>query len=50
MGEIENQSFLLGDKITAEQKEFFSRNGYIVFKNFVFEENIELFKSEMKYP
>ena len=48
MGKIETQLFSLGDKITAEQSTFFNKNGYIVFKNFVPKDEVELFKSEMK--
>lgn len=45
---IENKTFTMGDTIMAEQLDFFNKNGYIVFKNFLKKETVNLFLSEMK--
>ncbi len=48
MGKIEKTAFYLGEEITPEQSTFFDKNGFIVFKNFLNRENVQLFLSEMK--
>ena len=48
MGRIEDKTFTMGDSILAEQLAFFNKNGYIVFKNFLEKETVNLFLNEMK--
>jgi len=40
MGNSVYQRFTLGEIITAEQQEFFNKNGFIHFKNFIKEETV----------
>ncbi len=47
-GKIENKYFTLGSEITAEQLEFFDKNGYILFKGFIAREKTDELKAEMK--
>ncbi|WP_298392179.1 phytanoyl-CoA dioxygenase family protein [Hydrotalea sp.] len=42
-----NSNFKLGDTITEEQKEFFDKNGVIVFRNFLTQEMISLYLNEL---
>ncbi|MDE3124020.1 MAG: phytanoyl-CoA dioxygenase family protein [Bacteroidota bacterium] len=42
-----NSSFKLGDTITEEQKEFFDKNGVIVFRNFLTPEKVSLYLNEL---
>lgn len=39
-------NFTLGEEITEEQKQFFDKQGFIVFKNFISRENVNLFIQE----
>lgn len=48
MGKIEQQTFTLGDAISQEQLDFFDKNGFIVFKNFLSKDVTDHFKNEMK--
>ncbi len=48
MGKIEQKYFTLGEEITSEQLDFFDRNGFIVFKNFLSKEQTGHFKNEIK--
>ncbi len=48
MGSIEDKTFTLSDSILDEQFSFFNKNGYIVFKNFLSKETVNLFLAEMK--
>ena len=48
MAKIEQQYFTLGDEISPEQLDFFHKNGFIVFKQFLSKEVTGHFKNEMK--
>jgi phytanoyl-CoA hydroxylase len=48
MGKIDQQHFTLGTDITADQQDYFNRNGFIRFRNFLSKEQVELCKNEMK--
>ncbi|MEP6675296.1 MAG: phytanoyl-CoA dioxygenase family protein [Ferruginibacter sp.] len=47
MSRIVTEHFTLGAEITDQQLSFFNKNGYILFKNFLNKEAVELFKKEM---
>jgi phytanoyl-CoA hydroxylase len=47
MSRIEKTYFTLGSEITQEQLDFFDKNGYILFKNFLSKQTTDLYKSEM---
>ncbi|RTL53397.1 MAG: phytanoyl-CoA dioxygenase [Sphingobacteriales bacterium] len=42
-----NSNFKLGDTITVEQKEFFDKNGVIVFRNFLTPKKVSLYLNEL---
>ena len=46
MSKIDLPPFTLGETITPEQRQFFTKNGVIVFRNFIRPETIQLFISE----
>jgi phytanoyl-CoA hydroxylase len=48
MSKLNTVSFTLQDSLTQEQVDFFDKNGFIVFNNFIDKDSIELFKSEAK--
>ena len=41
-------TFQLYDMLTEEQKSFFNKNGFILFKNFISKENVALFINEIE--
>ena len=47
MSKINVPDFVLGEKLTAEQLEFFKKNGVILFRNFIPKEKVALFISEI---
>ncbi len=47
MSKITLPPFTLGETITAEQRQFFNKNGVIVFRNFINPETVRLFISEV---
>jgi ectoine hydroxylase-related dioxygenase (phytanoyl-CoA dioxygenase family) len=46
MKKIDCPGFILGEKLTSEQLEFFDKNGVIIFRNFIPKETVKLFISE----
>jgi phytanoyl-CoA hydroxylase len=42
------KTFTLGDKLTEEQKEYFQKYGVIQFKNFINQDTVKLFISELE--
>lgn len=48
MVKFENKTFTLGEKLTDEQKEYFRKYGIIQFKNFINQDTIKLFISELQ--
>jgi phytanoyl-CoA hydroxylase len=47
MKKLECPEFILGEKLTEEQFEYFDKNGVILFRNFLNPETVELFKQEL---
>ena len=47
MSKINVPNFVLGEKLTAEQLDFFKINGVILFRNFITREKVNLFISEV---
>jgi phytanoyl-CoA hydroxylase len=47
MSKINDPGFVLGEKLTAEQLDFFNKNGFIIFKNFISRATVDLFISEI---
>src|SRR6201999_645550 len=47
MKKFEAPDFVLGEKITEEQFNFFDKYGVIIFRNFLNSETVELFKKEL---
>ena len=48
MVKFENKTFTLGEKLTDEQKEYFRKYGIIQFKNFINQDTVKLFISELQ--
>ncbi|MBP6386095.1 MAG: phytanoyl-CoA dioxygenase family protein [Pseudarcicella sp.] len=48
MTKFEYKTFILGDKLTDEQKKYFEKYGVIQFKNFLNKETVQLFINEAK--
>ena len=48
MVKFENKTFTLGEKLTDEQKEYFRKYGIIHLKNFINQDTIKLFISELQ--
>lgn len=46
MKKIDCPDFILGEKLTEEQMDFFDTNGVIIFRNFIPKETVQLFISE----
>src|ERR1700684_2301141 len=46
MKKIDCPGFILEETLTAEQLDFFDRNGVVIFRNFIPEEKVKLFISE----
>ena len=46
MKKIDCPDFILGEKVTQEQLDFFDKNGVIIFRNFIPQDKVELFISE----
>jgi len=46
MKKINCPDFVLGEKLTQEQLDFFDKNGVIIFRNFIPQEKVQLFISE----
>lgn len=46
MSKIDLPPFTLGETITPEQRQFFTKNGVIVFRNFIRPETVQLFINE----
>ena len=46
MKKIDPPGFVLGEKLTQEQLDFFDANGVIIFRNFIPQETVNLFISE----
>ena len=47
MKKFECPDFVLGDKLTDEQFNFFDKYGVIIFRNFLKSETVQLFISEL---
>jgi len=47
MKKFECPDFILGDKLTDEQFNFFDKYGVIIFRNFLKSETVQLFISEL---
>ena len=47
MKKMECPHFVLGDKLTQEQFDFFSKNGVIVFRNVLKRETVDFFIQEI---
>ena len=48
MSKIDLPPFTLGETITPEQRQFFNKNGVIVFRNFIHPTTVQLFISEVQ--
>ena len=48
MSKLNTVSFTLADSLTQEQVDFFDKNGFIVFNNFIDGDAVQLFKDEAK--
>lgn len=48
MSKLNLPPFTLGETITPEQRQFFNKNGVIVFRNFIHPETVKLFISEVE--
>lgn len=48
MRNFEVPDFTLGEQLTEEQVDFFHKNGFIVFRNFISQERVQLYLSEGK--
>src|SRR5450432_1893280 len=46
MKKIDCPNFILGEKLNAEQLDFFDKHGVIIFRNFIPKETVQLFISE----
>ena len=46
MAKITDPGFQLGDQLTDEQLAFFDKNGFIIFRNFLTPQQVELYLSE----
>lgn len=47
MSKLTGPTFTLGEKLTDEQLDFFKKNGFILFRNFISKETVNLFISEI---